>query len=631
MYWIPILAALTQDVLAPTDGGRPIEIVRHDVDVGINNGIAVTRVTMVFRNPEPRPREAMFSFPVPGEASVSNFSLWVNGAEMHGEVLERRRARTIYEDVVSKQRQLERPKDPGLLEQVSYKLFQARIFPVPASGTQQVRIEYYQPLDYDGGFITYTYPMKERAAKVRIDARVLSEIPLVRVTSPSHGDALAVAERSKTSWRASVEESPPRVQDFVLVLELAREQTGLTLVPYAREGEEGYFMMILTAGADLERDRSAGNYLFIVDVSGSMGEERRLEMAVRATESLIQGLEDGDTFNVLAFNIGVERFREKPVPADRASKDQAKSFLRGLRARGATDLVPALQSAAGMLSKERANVVLLLSDGNATDSEDHSGYRELVDRKLPVRIFTLGIGNEVNRPLLGTLAERTGGYADFVSSWDDIDRKLALLRQKSLHRVAEDLDVRIEGVDVSFVTPERFTNLFRGSQSILYGRYNGSGKAKVTVEGTIGGKRRTIAANVEFPRTELDNPEVCRMWAWKRTDDLMREIRLRGEAPRAVREITDLGTQYSIVTPYTSFLVLESDGMYREYGIDRRNARQIEEDRAAQNRRNDRPTARQVDFPSRSGDKGGSGGGSVGLGFLVLAAAFAAGRLRRCA
>jgi len=177
------------------------------------------------------------------------------------------------------------------------------------------------------------------------------------------------------------------------------------------------------------------------------------------------------------------------------------------------------------------------------------------------------------------------------------------------------------------VVPAKLPNFFRGQQLAVYGRYKGSGPAKVTVTGTIGGKPRSIAAEVEFPKEERDNPEVRRMWAWKRCDELMQENRARGETPSRVEAIVDLGKQYSIVTPHTSFLVLENDQQYRQFGIEQRNAQQIREDRAALDRR----AADAAPSTSRaarggSGGGGGGGGGSIELGFLALVGALAGGR-----
>ncbi|HYG35354.1 MAG TPA: VIT domain-containing protein, partial [Clostridia bacterium] len=137
--------------LLVADGGfgGVLEVKEHAVQVTINNGIAVTKVTQVFHNTEKRQVEALYTFPVPRGGSVANFSMWINGKEMVGEVVEKQRAREIYNSY--KQRRV----DPGLLEQVDYRTFEMRIFPVAPRGEQRVQVVYYQELDFDHNVATY--------------------------------------------------------------------------------------------------------------------------------------------------------------------------------------------------------------------------------------------------------------------------------------------------------------------------------------------------------------------------------------------------------------------------------------------------------------------------------------------
>jgi Ca-activated chloride channel family protein len=620
-------AAVAQDTsgtLVPAGGGAPLDIESQEVQVRIDNGIAVTTITQIFRNNRSNPLEAVYSFPVPIDASVSNFSMWINGKEVIGEVLEKQEARRIYESITRQRR------DPGLLEQVSFKLFQVRVFPVPANGTQKIQIAYYQPVSYDTGYGTYVYPLEAKTKEhsrvtgtFKLDVDLSSDIPLTNVTSPSHKNSLAVAETSKGHWRASIETRRATIdRDFVLAYEHERERTGLTLVPFRKEGEDGTFMLLLTAGRELERVSTCVNYTFLLDVSGSMGDEHKLDHAVRMIEGLLPGLGPEDRFNVVTFNISPGfLFKNGPVVADEKHRREAIEFLRSQTARGGTELLPALEAVAGQQQENMANVLVLLSDGDAADGDDHSRFQRLLGSKGGLRIFSIGVGNEVNRPLLNTLALSTGGLCDFISTQDDVERKTALVRTKLVHQVAENLEVKVEGVKVYEVSPSRFPNLFRGQQVAAYGRYRGSGRAKVVVSGTIGGQKKSLELEAEFPQDDRTHPEVRRMWAWKRTDDLLQEIRSQGESPSRVREVVKLGKDYSIVTPYTSFLVLESDEQFKQFGIEQRNARLIQEDRVAQAQRADRPS---------TGGTGPSGGGaSIELGFVGLLAALGAGHLLR--
>lgn len=188
--------------------GGVLEIKEHDVKVVINNGIAVTEVTQIFKNTENRQVEALYTFPVPKGASVSNFSMWINGKEMIGEVLEKQKAREIYNSYKRKR------VDPGLLEQVDYKTFEMRIFPINAQAEQKVQIIYYQELFIDHDQATYVYPLatvtrsgidSRTTGKFAINLDIKSAVPLTTIESPSHRDSFVVANHSDTYAAASLE------------------------------------------------------------------------------------------------------------------------------------------------------------------------------------------------------------------------------------------------------------------------------------------------------------------------------------------------------------------------------------------------------------------------------------------
>src|ERR1043165_5145980 len=218
------------------DGGQGgvLEVKEHDVHVTLNNGIAVTKVTQVFHNTEKRQVEALYTFPVPKGASVANFSMWINGKEMVGEVLEKKKAREIYNSYKQQRR------DPGLLEQVDYRTFEMRVFPIAPEADQKVEITYYQELDFDHDMATYVYPLatvtrkgadSQTKGKFAIGFDIKSAVPIVELESPSHSKAFAVAKHSDAYWQANLETTGGSLaQDVVLACKIARPKTGMDLV-----------------------------------------------------------------------------------------------------------------------------------------------------------------------------------------------------------------------------------------------------------------------------------------------------------------------------------------------------------------------------------------------------------------
>lgn len=620
-------SARAAGLLVPTGQTQSLAIASQQVSVRIDNGVAVTTVNQVFRNAADAPLEALYTFPVPREASVSNFSMWINGQEVIGEVLERQRAREIYRQVTRVER-----RDPGLLEQVDFKTFEMRVFPVPARGEQRIQITYYQPVDYDSGFGTYVYPLEmEGGAQTQLEGEfsllvdVASEIPLKKVSSPSHGEALVQAEVGPGRYRASIESARGNLdRDFVLVYELERERLGLNVLTSRAKGEDGYFMLLLTPGAAFDDTKQSVNATFVLDVSGSMQEAGKLGLARQAAGLAIASLDDNDTFNIVAFNIAPRPLAEAPLPATAENRQRAIEFLNGLQGRGSTDIAGALDYSLRMQVPGARNAIVLLSDGQATATDEHAPFlAALRSRDREAQIFSLGMGNEVNRPLLDQLAAQTGGFADYVSGQDDVERKMRLLQVKLMSPMAKDLEVKAEGVELFDVSPGRLPNLFRGQQLVLFGRYRGAGSAQVTVSGTFLERSELVAEKVTFPELDKTHPFLERMWASRQVDERLARLRAGEDSAPLINEVVKLGTEYSIVTPFTAFLVLENESEYQRFSIERRNPQRIENERAALERQfalTPGPAEQLADNGSGASPltNGGSGGGGGSVEWLFL-------------
>ncbi len=593
-FFLPLLLvlsttspALAAGLLISTDPfGGVLEIEEHSVEVTINNGIAVTEVTQVFRNTENRVVEALYTFPVPHNASVANFSMWIDGEEMVGEVVEKERARRIY-DSYKQQR-----KDPGLLEQKDYKTFEMRIFPIPPGAEQRVQVAYYQELQVDNDWATWVYPLAT-VTRPGIDSRVhgrfalnldiRSEIPILELESPSHRDELVVAPHSKYLQQASLEAAGGSLaRDVVIAYRLSRPRTGIDLITSNPDGEDGYFLLTLTTGEELKALDRGMDYVFVLDISGSMDEDGKLAQSRGSIGAFLEELGTEDRFEVLTFNVTSETLFSELKPAEGQNLATAQSFLISRRAKGGTTLRPALEMAYGYKDPDRPLNVVLLSDGMTEERERAALLRAIEERPAGTRVFAIGVGNEVNRPLLEQLAEDAGGLAAFLSRGDDAQRNARAFRRKLLRPAASNVEITFEGGSTYDLTPQRLPSLFHGSPLRLYGRYRNAGPVTVRLSADVGGERLEQTAELVLPAEEGDNPEIERMWAWHRVQRLLKKAdRTNGRA--AVKdEIVRLGEGFSIVTEYTSFLVLENDAEYRRWKLERRNALRLERDRRHQ-------------------------------------------------
>ena len=595
---IPFVAAVSVLVLSAAtahgaglliaDGGfgGQLEIEEQTVNVTINNGIAVTEVNQIFRNLENRQVEALYTFPVPKGASVANFSMWINGNEMVGEVLEKERAREIYNSYKSQRR------DPGLLEQTDYKTFQMRIFPIAPNAEQRVQIIYYQELDFDNDWATYVYPLatvtheglgSRTRGRFALTLDVSSEVPIVEMESPSHGKEFVAAGLGPHDHRGSLETTGGDLnRDVVVAYRTARALTGLDLVASMAKREDGYFLMTLTAGEELGDADDGMDYVFVLDISGSMNDDGKLSLSRNSLGAFVEQLSVEDRFELITFNVSATNLFGDLQSADDGSKQQARRFLGDLNARGGTFLEPAIRAAYRYKDLDRPLNVVILSDGLTEQSERQTLLRLISERPRSTRVFSIGVGNEVNRPLLEQLAEDSGGLAAFVSRGDNFERQAAAFRRKLMRPAATNVEIDFSGGGIYDVEPQRPQNLYHGMPIRIYGRYRDPGTLELRLTADVGGQILERTLDIELPPPGIENPEIERMWAWHRVQRLLKEADRNGSRNTVVDEIVRLGEAYSIVTRYTSFLVLENDAEYRRWKIERRNALRIARDRRHQ-------------------------------------------------
>jgi Ca-activated chloride channel family protein len=573
-------------LIADGGNGGELAIKEQQVRVTLNNGVAVTTVTQVFQNLEDRQVEALYTFPVPKGASVSNFSMWINGKEMTGEVVEKKRAREIYDSYKQVRR------DPGLLEQTNYRTFEMRVFPIAPRAEQRVQIAYYQELDFDHDWATYTFPLATNTRKnfrattagkfsMTVDAK--SEVPLVAMESPSHAKQFAIAKHDEGYYQASLEVTGGDLQrDVVIAYQAKRPRTGIDVVTSRAGGEDGYFYLTVTAGDELKAAETGADYVFLLDVSGSMADDQKLRVSEKSIEAFIQSLGKDDRFEVVTFNVQAKTLFRELRAADDGAKGEAAAFLAKQEARGGTVLGPAMAAAYKYADAKRPLNVVLLSDGLTEQGETAGLIQAIKARPGTARVFCVGVGNDVNRGLLEQLSNDAGGLAAFLSNQDDFARQAAAFRRKLTHPAVSDLKIELAGADAYDVEPTKLGNLYHGQPVRVYGRYRTPGDVKVIASGTVNGQPFTREGTITLPKEDLTSPEIERMWALKKVDRLQKEGDAAGSRSAVVPEIVRLGEGYSIVTEYTSFLVLENDAEYQRWKIDRKNALRIARDRAAQ-------------------------------------------------
>lgn len=542
--------------------GLPVESVTFETT--IQGQVATTHVTQVFRNPHNQVMEGTYFFPLPEEASITEFAIWDGDRRLQGEVRPREEARRIYEDIVR------RVRDPGLLEYAGQNLFQARIFPIPGRGTKKLELTYTQVLRAENGTVGYRYPLGvgRNASRIeRLSGRVAIRTNggLRTVYSPSHD--VDVRREGGRAATASFEQGPRgERRDFQLFYALSESDVAMSLFTYREPGKDGYFLLLLSPSDDqARREYPAKDVVFVLDVSGSMEEDGKMEKARRALLHGVRGLRNGDRFNVIAFSGETRLMEEGLIAADAAGRRRGVEFVEGLRPRGGTNINDALVEALGQFPRAgtRPQLLVFLTDGLPTVSEtnvDRIIQNVTRARREGLRLFTFGVGYDVNTRLLDRVAAENGGAADYVAPQEDIEVKVSAFFDKVNHPVLTNLRLDLGQVRTDLVYPRALPDLFKGTQLALVGRYrNAQDLRDVTIRltGNASPTHTYTYPGARFSLRDERHEFLPRLWATRRVGWLMEQIRTHGDNRELVDEVTELGTRFGIVTPYTSFLALE--------------------------------------------------------------------------
>ncbi|WP_196140862.1 VIT and VWA domain-containing protein [Aliikangiella sp. G2MR2-5] len=682
------MASQAAGLLTPKDSSSSLELKEHHVNVVVENGYAMTEVTQIFHNDKGADQEAIYSFPVPENGAVGEFSVWIDDKQVTGEVVEKEKARQIYEQEKAN------GNHAGLTEQKEYKTFETSVYPVRANQDTKIQLRYYQPAEIDLGVGRWIYQLEDggvdeealafwdtntRVTKAfSLSFLLRSGYPVEAVRLPNHPQA-QITQLNANEWKVSIRKSgnnsaksqanndkvsdelattyaeanidqlnknqidvlaesnlssqatAPEAfrldQDLVVYWKLKAGLPGsIDLLTYRPDpSKKGTFMMTFTPGDDLEKITRGSDWVFVLDISGSMtGKFSSLSEGVSRS---LQKMRAEDRFRIILFNDNAQELTSGYENASRENISHYLSKLSQVSPDKGTNLYAGIEQGLSSLNSDRPTAIVLVTDGvaNIGNTKKEAFFKLL--EKHDVRLFTFIMGNSANTPLLEPLARRSGGFALSVSNADDIIGRVMLASQRLTHKAYHDVEVNVDGVKVSDFTPEYIGNLYRGQQLVIMGHYWKSGPAKVELKAKLSGQPKSYSTNIEFPGQTVQNPELERLWAFAKIKDL--DERMSDfEDQDHKNAIKEIALEYGLVTDYTSMLVLREE-QFQSYNIDRinkvrvereQNARQV---RSTQPVKNNRADKSQPAFQhSRPSFGGGGGSFGWGIGFLSLLVLF---------
>ena len=563
-------ALFARGILIPEDKRiAPLILVKQIVDFKIEDQIAETMVEQVFYNHSDRPLEATYIFPVPKGASVNKFTMWVDGKETKGELLEADKAREIYTSIVR------RIQDPGLLEYMENNLLRMRVFPVPARGNQRVSVSYTSVVPKEGDLMEFVFPLKgemrsnQVAQEFSLSGTIKSQHGIANTYSPTHD----INTQRKSDKEVSLSLNKAGLmgdKDFQLFYSFSDKAVGMSMLTHRPiASEEGYFSLMINPSMKGNKAKPMPrDFVFVMDTSGSM-RGPKMEQAKKALKYCINSLGENDRFSMLNFATSISLFRDEFVPANEEFKNIGRKWIEGLDSTGGTAIRDALLAALEIRGNDasRPFVIVFFTDGMPTIGETNPEKitRDVLAKIKPnTRIFTFGVGDDVNATMLDMLAEKTKAATTYVRPAEDIEIKSSAMVSKISNPVLVNLSLTFSpDIQVLDIYPTSLPDIFEGSQLMVFGKYKGKGGSAIKLRGDLANEKKEFVYEYNFPEKTSDSKSfVEQLWARRKVGFLLDQIRANGEKGELVDEVTKLAKKYGITTPYTSYLVVPDHVSY---------------------------------------------------------------------
>lgn len=650
-------------LLTPAGQSSSLDIRDHNVKVVVEDGYVITEIDQVFVNAGNAEVEAIYSFPVPSHAAVAEFTYWIDGNPVTGEVLRKKEARDLYEAEKAAGR------ESALAEKDEYRTFDISVYPVRANSDVRIRLVYVQSAKTDTGIGRYVYPLEEGGVdeerqafwNVRdtvtghfgFDFELKSSYPVDAVRLPGQPNA-ATNKIDSGHWKVELQSVGTNPADEEFAAQVMALESGESAMPsstasgvanldkdivvYWRHAPDlpgtvdvvthkpdasgrGTFLLTFTPGDDLPLIENGRDWVFILDTSGSM--QGKFATLADGVQQALGQLNPNDRFRIVTFNNSANELTPSFMTASTENVLHYTDLVGRLRADGGTNLYAGLRMGLDSLDSDRTSGIALVTDGVANVGITEKKEFLKMMAKYDVRLFTFIMGNSANRPLLEAMTEISNGFALETSNSDDIAGQLMQATAKIRHAAMHDVDLTISGLKVADLTPEKISSLYHGEQLQVLGHYWGDREATVRLSAKVAGQPVEYTTTFSLPVQSDLNPELERIWAYATIENLQSRMDYFGSDADTEEAITDLAIEYGLVTDFTSMIVVREE-VFAAQGIKRSNRDRVATERAAQKvRATQAPQNRRADQQkpmfkkNRPSTGGGSGGGAAGLPMIL--------------
>ncbi|MEE2938350.1 MAG: VIT domain-containing protein [Planctomycetota bacterium] len=542
------------------------DVTKLEIDAFIRGQVAEVQVAQTFHNCSGRTMHVKFVFPLPYDGAVDQMTFLVDGEELEGRLLEVDQARQIYQSYVR------RSQDPALVQWIGTGMFQTQVFPVPAGAERTVSLRYTQLCRRNGTSIDWLLPLSptkfttQPIGEIAIRGRIRSETRIGNLYSPSHEIEIERDGDQVARFAYLAKKQVPK-RDFRVLWDTGDSPVQLSLVTHRADSEkDGYFMLMVQPKfpevPSAER-RAGKNVILVMDKSGSMRGEK-IDQARRAASYVVQRLKNRDRFTLINYDSRVEIFRSELTDADKVTRADAEEYIDSMLAGGSTNIDEALKQTLRMAEGADGPLyVVFMTDGQPTVGEKNAmKIAANAKQRLGegVRLFSLGVGHDVNSRLLDKLASICLGKTSYVRPDEPLDDVISRLYDRIGAPALTNAKLRltVDGKEgrVRQIYPADMYDLFSGDQLVIVGRYRKHGSLKVELSGDFLGTGQKYVFEDELPKVTSsgNNVFVERLWATRRIGEIIDEIDLEGENKELVDELIALSKRYGILTPYTAYL-----------------------------------------------------------------------------
>jgi Ca-activated chloride channel family protein len=570
--------------------GCPLE--HTSVKAEISGFVSRVTVTQVFHNPRQEKIEAVYTFPLPGDAAVDDMLMRVGDRVVRGEIKKREEARRIYEQA------RDRGHVASLLDQERPNIFTQSVANIMPGNKVEITIKYVEMLPYDDGSFTFVFPMvvgprfipgqptgtqgtgwapdtsqvpdasritppvtpegTRAGHDIDISVSVDAGVPILRLESKLHKVTIDRPAKDKAVVSLQNKKEIPN-KDFVLKYLVADNEIRSGLLTH-KDGDHGYAAVILIPPKRVKPEQIAPKeMIFVIDRSGSQ-HGKPLEKAQETMKYVLDHMNPDDTFNVIDFGNTANMLFSEPKKNTAEYREKARRYIDTLRANGGTWMGPAVELVCKTHAPaNRLRIVTFMTDGYVGNDFEIVSLVEKLRGKS--RWFPFGTGNSVNRFLLDQMARVGGGEVEYIllnSPGEEVAKKFY---KRISTPVLTDISLNLKGLALEQVFPQAVSDLWDQKPLIFKAQYTKAGKGTITLKGFCGGKPYEQTLNVTLPEQDISNSALGSLWARAKVDSLMAKDRMglqRGNIkPEIKDEIVQVALAHRIMTQFTSFVAVE--------------------------------------------------------------------------